>query len=205
MINVGILDERPIVRAGLELFLGEDRELTFAGHTGDSDDMRRLVQAHGLHVLVCALQSSVDAIMSTREEAPDLAILLLSDGPADELVLKAIRMGAKGHLQTDARRADFVDAIRTVASGRTYLSASLAAELIGKEQPAAKSPHETLSEREFQVFMKLAQGRSAGEIGKALTLSVKTVATYRSRVMEKMQLTSNSDLTYYAMKNRLIE
>ncbi|CAN7357423.1 LuxR C-terminal-related transcriptional regulator [Variovorax sp. LjRoot178] len=204
MINVGILDERPIVRAGLELFLAEDRELAFAGHTGDAEDARRLVRDQGIDVLVCALQSSVDVIMATRAESPDLAVLVLSDGPAEELLLKAIRMGAKGHLQTNARRADFLDAIRTVAGGRTYLSASLAEELISGE-PAAKAPHEALSEREFQVFMKMAQGKTAGDVSKELSLSIKTVATYRSRVMEKMQLTSNSDLTYYAMKNRLIE
>lgn len=204
MISVGILDRRPIVRAGLELFLTGLPDLRFAGHTGDPGEVVSLVRTEDVQVLICSLSHAVDILRETREHCSELAVLVLSDVPPDELVVQAIRSGAKGHLQADARRAEFLDAIRAVATGRTHLSASLAEQLIDKRDGPAKAPHETLSEREFQVFMKLAQGNSALEIAKSLALSVKTVATYRSRVLEKMQLTSNSDLTYYAMKNRLM-
>ena len=128
------------------------------------------------------------------------------NGPSEGLAAKAIHLGAKGPIQTDARRAQFLEAIRALAAGRTHLTAALAEQLndaSGKQE--VKAPHEMLSDREFQVFMKLAQGSNTLEVAKALGVSAKTVSTYRLRMMEKMGMTSNSELTYYARKIGLIE
>lgn len=203
MINVGILERRPIVRAGLELFLTGEPDLRFAGHTDEPGRVLSLAKGEGLQVLVCALSNAIDVLMETREGAPEMAVLLLSDGPPDGLAAKAIHLGAKGHIQTDARRVQFLAAIRAVAAGRTHLTAEQIKEAGGSQE--VKAPHEMLSDREFQVFMKLAQGSNAAEVAKALGVSAKTVATYRLRMMEKMGMTSNSELTYYAMKGGLIE
>jgi DNA-binding NarL/FixJ family response regulator len=120
--------------------------------------------------------------------------------------MNLIRQGASGYLNKECEPMEIVNAIRTIALGRRYISpavAELLAQQLNRKEGGA--PHEQLSEREFQVFLKLAKGETAGDIARALSLSVKTVSTYRTRLMEKMSLASNSDLTYYALKNKLID
>ncbi|HEY1225964.1 MAG TPA: response regulator transcription factor, partial [Ramlibacter sp.] len=126
--------------------------------------------------------------------------------PEEHYAMNLIRQGASGYLNKECEPMEIVNAIRTIALGRRYISpavAELLAQQLNRKEGGA--PHEQLSEREFQVFLKLAKGETAGEIAKALSLSVKTVSTYRTRLMEKMSLASNSDLTYYALKNKLID
>jgi len=151
-------------------------------------------------------QSGIDALAMIRAKAPDVGILILSGYPEEHYAMNLIRQGASGYLNKECDPVEIVNAIRTVAMGRRYITpavAELLAQQLNRKDDAA--PHEQLSEREFQVFLKLAQGETAGDIAKALSLSVKTVSTYRTRLMEKMGLASNSDLTYYALKNKLID
>ena len=157
--------------------------------------------------LVMPGQSGIDALAMIRAKAPDAGILILSGYPEEQYAINLIRQGASGYLSKDCQPMEIGQAIRTIALGRRYISRSvaelLAQHLDRKEGGAAA--HDLLSEREFQVFLKLARGETAGTVATALSLSVKTVSTYRTRLMEKMGLSSNSDLTYYALKNRLID
>jgi DNA-binding NarL/FixJ family response regulator len=133
-------------------------------------------------------------------------VLILSAYPEHQYAVPLIRNGASGYLNKACEPSEIVTAIRRVAQGGRYISpavAELLAQQLNRKEGGA--PHEQLSEREFQVFLKLAKGETAGDIAKALSLSVKTVSTYRTRLMEKMSLASNSDLTYYALKNKLID
>jgi DNA-binding NarL/FixJ family response regulator len=141
-----------------------------------------------------------------RAKAPDVGILILSGYPEEHYAVNLIRQGASGYLNKECDPSEIVNAIRVISLGKRYITASVA-ELLAQQlnRPHDLASHEQLSEREFQVFLKLAKGETAGDIAKALSLSVKTVSTYRTRVMEKMSLTSNSDLTYYALKNKLID
>lgn len=140
-----------------------------------------------------------------RAKAPDLAILILSGFPEEHYAMNLIRQGASGYLNKECDPAEIVRAIRTVAQGRRYITPSVAELLAEQLNRKDSGPlHEQLSEREFQVFLRLAQGDTVGQIAEALSLSVKTVSTYRTRLMEKLALQSNSDLTYYALKNGLI-
>lgn len=151
-------------------------------------------------------QSGIDAMGMIRAKAPDVGILILSGYPEEHYAMNLIRQGASGYLNKECDPIEIVNAIRTVAVGRRYISASVAellAQQLNRKDDAA--PHEQLSEREFQVFLRLARGETAGDIAKALSLSVKTVSTYRTRLMEKMGLATNSDLTYYALKSKLID
>jgi DNA-binding NarL/FixJ family response regulator len=135
-----------------------------------------------------------------------VGILILSGYPEAHYAMNLIRQGASGYLNKECEPMEIVNAIRTIALGRRYISpavAELLAQQLNRKEGGA--PHEQLSEREFQVFLKLAKGETAGDIARALSLSVKTVSTYRTRLMEKMSLASNSDLTYYALKNKLID
>jgi len=151
-------------------------------------------------------QGGVDTLAAIRARAPDLPVLILSGFAEEHYATALLRQGASGYLNKDCDPEEIVRAIRTVYRGRKYVSASMAerlAESLGGS--GDKAPHELLSERELQVFLRLAQGETIGHMAESMSLSVKTVSTYRTRVMEKMQLESNSDLTYYALKNGLIQ
>ena len=193
MIKIGIVDDHAIVRSGLRQFLSEHVDLRVEGEAGNGREAIDLVRNKEIDVLLMDLsmpgQSGLDALAMLRAKAPDMGILILS-----------------GYLNKECEPSEIVEAIRTIALGRRYLTpavAELLAQQLNRKDDAP--PHEQLSEREFQVFLKLAKGETAGDIAKALSLSVKTVSTYRTRLMEKMSLSSNSDLTYYALKNRLID
>ncbi|MDM0000515.1 response regulator transcription factor [Variovorax sp. J22P240] len=209
MIKIGIVDDHAIVRTGLKDFFSQHVDLRVVGEAASGREAIDLVRSHEIDVLVMDLsmpgQSGIDAIAMVRAKAPDTGILILSGYPEEHYAMNLIRQGASGYLNKECDPKEIVDAIRTISLGRRYITpavAELLARQLDRKNDAA--PHEQLSEREFQVFLKLATGETAGSIAEHLSLSVKTVSTYRSRLMEKMNLASNSDLTYYALKNQLI-
>ena len=211
MINIGIVDDHAIVRAGLKQFFSEQVDLRVVGEAASGREAIDLLRnTPDLDVLVLDVsmpgQSGIDALAMIRAKAPDVGVLILSGYPEEHYALNLIRQGASGYLNKECDPMQIVDAIRTISLGRRYLSPAVA-ELLAQQldRKGGGLPHEQLSEREFQVFLKLAKGETAGDIAKALSLSVKTVSTYRTRLMEKMSLASNSDLTYYALKNKLID
>ena len=210
MIRVGIVDDHSIVRSGLRHFFSEHVDLRVAGEAASGREAIDLVRDMELDVLVMDLsmpdQSGIDALAMIRAKAPDVGVLILSAYPEEHYAMHLIRQGASGYLNKECDPLEIVQAIRTIALGKRYISAQVA-ELLAQQldQGIQGPPHEQLSEREFQVFLKLARGRSATEIADELSLSVKTISTYRTRLMEKLGLNSNSDLTYYALKNQLID
>jgi DNA-binding NarL/FixJ family response regulator len=210
IVKVAIVDDHAIVRAGLKQFLSEMVDLRVVGEAASGREAIDLVRNTEIDVLIMDLsmpgQSGIDALAMIRAKAPDVGILILSGYPEEQYAVNLIRQGASGYLNKECEPMEIVNAIRTIALGRRYISPSVA-ELIAQQlnRKEGTSAHDLLSEREFQVFLKLAKGETAGEIAQALSLSVKTVSTYRTRLMEKMGLQSNSDLTYYALKNKLID
>ncbi|MES2633640.1 response regulator transcription factor [Caenimonas sp. SL110] len=210
MVKVGIVDDHAIVRAGLKQFLSEMVDLRIVGEASSGREAIDLVRTTEMDVIIMDLsmpgQSGIDALAMIRAKAPDVGILILSGYPEEQYAVNLIRQGASGYLNKECEPMEIVNAIRTIALGRRYISPSVA-ELIAQQlnRKEGSAAHDLLSEREFQVFLKLAKGETAGDIANALSLSVKTVSTYRTRLMEKMGLASNSDLTYYALKNKLID
>ena len=210
MINVAIVDDHALVRTGLRQFLSEETDLRVLAEAASGREAIDLVSLQpDLDVLILDLsmpgQSGLDALAMIRAKAPDLAILILSGFPEEHYAMNLIRQGASGYLNKECDPAEIVRAIRTVAQGRRYITPSVAELLADQLNRKDSGPlHEQLSEREFQVFLRLAKGDTVGQIAEALSLSVKTVSTYRTRLMEKLALQSNSDLTYYALKNGLI-
>ncbi len=210
MIKVGIVDDHAIVRSGLRQFFADHIDLRVVGEASSGRGAIDLVRNEEIDVLIMDLsmpgQSGIDALAMLRAKAPDMGILILSGYPEEHYAVQLIRQGASGYLNKDCDPLEIVDAVRTIALGKRHITpavADLLAQQLGKKGTAA--PHEELSEREFQVFLKLAKGETASRIAEELSLSVKTVSTYRTRLMEKMGLSSNSDLTYYALKNKLID
>jgi DNA-binding NarL/FixJ family response regulator len=210
IVRVGIVDDHSIVRSGLRQFLSEMVDLRVVGEAASGREAIDLVRTTEMDVIIMDLsmpgQSGIDALAMIRAKAPDVGILILSGYPEEQYAVNLIRQGASGYLNKECEPIEIVNAIRTIALGRRYISASVA-ELIAQQlnRKEGSAAHDLLSEREFQVFLKLAKGETAGDIAGALSLSVKTVSTYRTRLMEKMGLASNSDLTYYALKNKLID
>jgi two-component system, NarL family, invasion response regulator UvrY len=210
IIKIGIVDDHAIVRAGLKQFLSEMVDMRVVGEASTGREAIDLVRTTEMDVIIMDLsmpgQSGIDALAMIRAKAPDVGILILSGYPEEQYAVNLIKQGASGYLNKECEPMEIVNAIRTIALGRRYISPSVA-ELIAQQldRKDGSAAHDLLSEREFQVFLKLAKGETAGDIANALSLSVKTVSTYRTRLMEKMGLTSNSDLTYYALKNKLID
>ncbi|MET0543886.1 MAG: response regulator transcription factor [Variovorax sp.] len=210
MIKIGIVDDHAIVRNGLRDYFANHVDLRVVGEAASGREAIDLVRNNDIDVLVMDLlmpgQSGIDAIAMIRAKAPDVGILILSGYPEEHYAMNMIRQGASGYLNKDCDPAEIVKAIQVVAMGRRYITPAVADLLARQLDRKDNAPvHEHLSEREFQVFLKLAKGETIGAIGEALSLSVKTVSTYRTRLMEKMNLASNSDLTYYALKAQLID
>jgi len=151
-------------------------------------------------------QSGVDTLVAVKARAPELPVLILSGFAESQYATTLLRQGASGYLGKDCDPDEIVKAIRTVCRGRKYISAGVAEQLAEElgDKHADQPAHLQLSERELQVFLRLAQGETVGHVAEGMSLSVKTISTYRTRVMEKMHLASNSDLTYYALKHGLI-
>jgi len=211
MIRIAIVDDHAIVRAGLRQFFADHPDLSVVAEAANGRDALDIVRQGEVDVVVMDIsmpdQSGVDALAAIRARAPDLPVLILSGFPEAHYATTLLRQGASGYLNKDCDPDEIVQAIRTVARGRKYITAGVAERLAeglgggGGDKPL----HEQLSERELQVFLHLARGETIGHLADTLSLSVKTVSTYRTRVMEKMGLASNSDLTYYALKNGLIQ
>lgn len=211
MIRIAIIDDHAIVRAGLRQFFSEQVDLTVVAEAANGRDAVDIVRKGNVDVILMDLsmpdQSGVDALAAIKARAPDLPVLILSGFPEEHYATTLLRQGASGYLNKDCDPEEIVKAIRTVYRGRKYITAGVAELLAdGLGGGSADRPaHEQLSEREFQVFLRLAKGETIGHMANSMSLSVKTVSTYRTRVMEKMKLESNSDLTYYALKNGLIQ
>jgi DNA-binding NarL/FixJ family response regulator len=206
MIRVLIADDHAIVRSGFRQFVADEPDMEVAAEAATGDETIALVRQQAFDVVLLDIampdKNGIDTLRVIKQIRPEQGVLMLSGFPESQYAINLLRAGANGYLNKDAAPDEIVRAIRTVARGHRYLSEFIADAL---EKPAADRPHEALSEREFQIFCKLAGGRIPTEIAEELHLSVKTVSTYRARVLEKMRLSNNADLTYYAIKNGLIE
>ncbi len=215
MIRIGIVDDHAIVRTGLRQFLSDHVDLRVTAEGASGRDALEMARAGDVDVLLLDIsmpdQSGVDALAAIKARFPALPVLILSGFPEAHYATTLLRQGASGYLNKECDPEEIANAVRVVSRGRRYISAAVAEQLAdgvagGAGGGAADKPaHDGLSEREFQVFLRLAKGETVGHIAEALFLSVKTVSTYRTRVLEKLRLATNSDLTYYAMKNGLIQ
>ena len=210
MIRIAIIDDHAMVRAGLRQFFADQSDFQVVAEASTGRGALDIVRGGEVDVILLDIsmpdQSGVDALAAIRARAPDLPVLILSGFPEEHYATTLLRQGASGYLNKDCDPQDIVTAIRTVHRGRKFITPGVAERLADDlVKGGDKLPHEQLSERELQVFLRLAKGETIGNLAIGMSLSVKTVSTYRTRIMEKMKLVSNSDLTYYALKNGLIQ
>lgn len=210
MINVVIVDDHAVVRYALKTLLSAENDLHVVGEAASGREAVDVARNLKIDVLLMDLampgQSGIDVLAMLRAKAPDAGILVLSGHPEEHYAVELIRRGAAGYLNKACELEEILKAVRTVAAGKRYISSTVG-ELLAKQLSLreGKPPHKLLTEREFQVLLKLAKGESMRAIGDAMSLSAKTVSSYRSRLLKKMKLTSNSELTYYAVKSKLLD
>lgn len=209
-IRVLIADDHAIVREGLKQILADTPNIVVTGeaeHGAAAVQLARHAQAEVLLLDISMPdRNGIDVLKQLRKETPTLAVLMLSMHREDQYAVRALKAGAAGYLNKQSAPAELVDAIRQVASGRKYVSPEVAQELanqVNEDRDALL--HETLSDREFQTLRMIASGMAVSEIAAELMLSVKTVSMYRSRLLAKMKLRHNAELTHYAIKHRLVD
>jgi DNA-binding NarL/FixJ family response regulator len=209
MIRVLIADDHTVVRQGLKQILSEDPQLSVVGEAADGNEVLAALETLSVDALVLDItmpgRNGLDVLKEVKRKRPTLPVLVLSMHPEDQFAIRILRAGAAGYITKESAPEELVGALRKVCSGGKYVSPQLAEKLaVFIEDKTTRPPHEKLSDREFEVLRMLALGKTVTEVAEELLLSVKTVSTYRSRVLEKMKMTSNADLTRYALQNELI-
>lgn len=209
-IKIIIADDHAIVREGLKQIVAEEKDMIVCGEAEDAASLMELLKIEKWSIVVLDInmpgKSGLEALKDIKQFYPELPVLILSMFSEDQYGLRAIKAGASGYLKKVSAPTELVNAIRKIVSGRKYINPSLAeklAENIGNEKN--NFLHEKLSDREYQIMCNIALGKSAEEIAEELSLSINTIYTYRNRILEKMSLKSNVELTQYAIQNKLIE
>ncbi|MDA8126133.1 MAG: response regulator transcription factor [Deltaproteobacteria bacterium] len=210
MIRILVVDDHAIVREGLKQILADVTDLSVRDEAANAQEALEKIRDGEFDCVLLDIsmpgRSGLEVLKEIKAERPRLPVLILSMHAEEQYAIRALRAGASGYLTKASAPDELIGAIRKVSCGRKYVSASLAEKLAGElDSDAGKPPHETLSDREYQVMLMLASGKAVKEIADEVCLSVKTISTYRSRVMAKMNLKKNAELTLYAIQNRLVD
>ena len=209
-IRVVVADDHPILRAGLVSVLNGSPDLRVVDEAGNGAEVLRAIRDTPFDVLLLDVsmpgKSGLDLLRQIRKDHPRLPILMVSSFPEDQYAVRALKAGASGYVTKMSAPADLVTAVRTVSVGRRFITPAIA-ELLADhvERPLDGTPHESLSDREFQTLKMIAAGHSLTEIADVLCISVKTVSVYRSRLLDKMQLKNNVELTRYVVEHGLTD
>src|SRR5690606_33142113 len=209
MLRILIADDHAVVRKGLKQILIEEYPSARIMEVGDAESLLREVIGDSWDIVISDMnmpgRSGLDALSQIRQVAPQLPVLIMSMYPEDQYALRVLKAGASGYLGKETIHDDLVKAIEMVRVGKKFITPTIAEKLVeAVGSNSSKALHETLSDREFDVFKLLASGKSVSEIAQQLSLSATTVSTYRARVMEKMNIRSNAALARYALENGLI-
>ncbi len=208
--RVLLADDHAIVREGLRRILATDPSFEVVGEASDGQQVAAAVRAGGFEVLLLDLsmpgRGGIDLLRLVKAERPALRVLVLSMHDEQQYAVRSIRAGASGYLTKDAAPAQLIDAIRKIASGALFITPAVAEALaLQLQAPSAELPHKRLSDREYEVLLALAAGESITAIAKRLHLSVKTVSTHKTHILEKLNAASLADLVHYALAHRLID
>jgi two-component system invasion response regulator UvrY len=209
MLRILVADDHTVVRRGLRQILLEGFPGAAIEEVADAEDLVKQVMKLPWDVVISDLsmpgRSGLDALQQIKQLQPGLPVLILSIHPEDQYALRVLKAGASGYLSKDMAPDELVNAVQKVMLGKKYISAAVAEKLASAlDQDTSKAPHEALSDREFSVLKMLAAGKSVSEIADSLFLSVTTVSTYRARILAKMNLKNNADLTLYAVEHKLL-
>lgn len=209
MIKVILCDDHALIRRGIRDTLSDSEDIEVVGEAGDYGELRALLRDKSCDVLVLDInlpgRSGLDVLHVLKEEGSTLRVLVVSMYPEDQYAMRALKAGASGYLNKGTDAAQIVAAVRTVAQGKKYVTPEMAQMLVDNlTTPTQEDAHQKLSDRELQTLVMIASGKRLSDIAEQLLLSPKTVSVYRARVLEKLGLTNNSELTVYAIRNGLV-
>ncbi len=210
MIKIIIADDHAIVRKGLRQIVEETPDMIVTDEASNCQEVLEKVRKGNFDVVILDLtmpgRGGVDTLKEIKSEKPDLPVLVLSVHPEEQYAMRVLKAGAAGYVNKESAPVELIEAIRKVASGRKYISTTLAENLaLNLDSDFEKPLHESLSDREFQVMCKIAMGKTMTDIANELNLSIKTISTYRTRILEKMNMKSNAEIARYAIKNGLVD
>lgn len=210
MINILIADDHAVVREGVKRILSEMPDITVAGEAGNGQEALEKIakKAYDLILLDIAMpgKDGLEILKEIKALKPKLPVLVLSMFPEEQYALRALKSGASGYLTKESIPDELIKAVRKITQGGKYISSSFSEKFIlSMDSDMERPPHENLSDREYQVMRMIASGKTLKEIAEALFLSVKTVSTYRARILEKMGMKNNAELTHYAIKNNIVD
>ncbi|MEE9190374.1 MAG: response regulator transcription factor [Candidatus Neomarinimicrobiota bacterium] len=210
MINVILADDHPIFRKGLSEILQEAGDIQISGEAANAREIFTMLDTVDCNILILDIkmpgQSGLDILKQLNKTHPNLKILVLSMHPEEQYAIRVLRAGASGYLNKETVPEDIVRAVRRINSGRKFITESIADQLarsLGKD--FKKRRFETLSDREYELMCMIATGKTLTTIANDLSLSIKTVSTYRTRLLQKMKMKSNAELTHYAISNNLVD
>jgi DNA-binding NarL/FixJ family response regulator len=209
MLKILIADDHAIVRRGLKQILLEEYPSAQVGEVADAESLVTEVVTNEWDIIICDMnmpgRSGLDALSQIKQIAPHIPVLIMSMYPEDQYALRVLKAGASGYLGKETIHEHIIKAIQTVQLGKKFITPAVAEKLADAvREDSEKEPHELLSDREFDVFKLLAAGSSVSEIAHQLSLSTTTVSTYRTRILSKMNIRSNAELTRYALERKLI-
>jgi DNA-binding NarL/FixJ family response regulator len=210
MISILIADDHAIFRHGLRQILEENADMSVDGEASNGQDVLDQIWNNDFDLLLLDIKmpgmSGLETLKQLKAQKPKLKVLVLSMYPEEQYAIRALKAGASGYITKASASEELIEAIRKVSQGGKYVSASLAEKLIlDFESDIDRLPHELLSDREFEVLCMIASGKTVSQIAEELCLSVKTVSTHRVRILEKMRMKNNAELTNYAIKHELID
>ncbi len=209
MIRVLVADDHAIVRRGLVQILSETSDMEVAGEAANGADVLAMVDAEPFDIVVLDINmpgmDGLDALKQLKSIKPELPVLVLSMHAEDEYAVRVLRAGAAGYMNKNSAPDELVKAVRVISSGGKHVSSEATESLLAHLDSGGTGPlHASLSDREFQVLRLLSSGHTVGQIADQLSLSAKTISTYRARILEKMNMKNNAELTRYAIKNKLV-
>lgn len=203
-----IADDHSIVRRGIREIIQDAYPDALIQEAGDAETLLHMVSQHPPDLVITDLsmpgRSGLDAIQQIRQMHPRLPVIVLSMHPEDQYAVRALKSGAAGYLNKETAPDELVTAIRQVLQGKKYITGAVAEKLYGLLDGGPKPPYQLLSDREFEVFKQIASGKSITQIAEQMSLSTTTISTYRARILEKLDLKTNADLTRYAMEMDLL-
>jgi DNA-binding NarL/FixJ family response regulator len=207
-MRVLIADDHAVVRRGLKQILLDEYGALEVGEAGDAHETLRLAREEPWDIVVLDIsmpdRSGLEVLKELKQTRPRLPVLILTTHPEEQYAVRVLKAGAAGYMTKESAPEHLVEAIRKVTAGGRYITPTLADLLVTQITGAEKPPHESLSDREFQVLRLIASGKTVGQIAEELSLSSNTVSTYRARVLEKMGMKTNAELTHYAISNGLV-
>jgi DNA-binding NarL/FixJ family response regulator len=210
MIRILVVDDHPIVRAGLKQIIAEESDMAVPGEARSAQEALELARKEEWDVVVLDIglpgQSGLETLKELKRSWPTLPVLILSVYPEDQFAVRSLRAGAAGYMTKESAPEELVLAIRKVVSGGKHITQAVAERLaLQIERDSGTPPHESLSDREYEVLRLIASGKTVNQIAGQLSLSVKTISTYRARILEKLELKTSAELIRYAIRQRLVE